>query len=310
MDMNDDSIVPSKPVSYASTDEDVDELNSHYSDVLDRSSSTIQNAREKSNPDSLIDSNETHRNLISRPRILSTEHSQITFDSGVDILSEQKIYQPNQTFTIDEQSSEETTDQNDLFALSDDSVIDIRSKSPRNSFILYPQDHSHSIYFSAKSDVNIEKDPYAGYELETILDEEDDQPQVIGDHCDELLITLEHSPSVPNSTRIPSQFEFKLPSFGEWIDRVFTTFLTETNQNQSSSFGSSRSSSINSIHSSQSTINTSSSQMITVMENPNFQNLPPSSRIEEQNDNDDEHSLNGKKKSFIHAVRRDSLSMR
>lgn len=305
MNINDDqtdSIVPqlvsTKPVSYASTDEDVDELNSHYSDVLDRSSSTIQNVREKSNPDALIDSIETNRNSIFRPRILSTEHSQITFDSGVDILSEQKIYQPNQTFTIDEQSSEETTDQNDLFALSDDSVIDIRSKSPRNSLIL----HSNSIYFSAKSDVNIEKDPYAGYELEIVTDEEDDQPQPIGDHCDELLITSEHSPGAPNSTRIPSKFEFKLPSFGEWIDRVFTNFLTETNQNQSSSFGSSRSSSINSIHSSQSTINTSSSQMVTVMENPHFQHPSPSSRVEQSNDNDDEHSLNGrrKKKSFVH----------
>lgn len=306
-DLQNDSIVPelteSKEVSYASTDEDVDELNSHYSDVIDRSNSTIQNIREKSNVEPSIISHETsHRYSLTRPRIFSTEYSQITMDSGVDILSEQKLYQPNQTFTIDERSSEETTDQNDLFALSDDSVIDMQSKSPHNVFIRHSHEFSNSlqdVYFSAKSDLNTEqKDPYAGYELETITDEEDDQPQATNNESNELIITSENSPTRPTTTTsIPPQFEFKLPSFGEWIDRVFTTFLNETHQQPSTSIASSRSSSINSIHSSQSTINTSSSQMITVLENPNFQNRTQSEEQKNNdNDNDEEHSLHGKEK--------------
>ena len=304
----DDSVVPelvqSKVMSYASTDEDVDELNSHYSDVLDRSTSAIQNIREKFHLDSIVD---FHRNAISRPRMFSTEYSQVTMDSGVDILSEQKLYQPNQTFTIDEQSSEETTDQNDLFALSDDSVIDMQSKSTRNVFLGHPHELSTSLqesYFSAKSDLNTDKDPYAGYELETITDEEEDQPQATSSESNELIITSESSPPAPTSITIPPQFEFKLPSFGEWIDRVFTTFLTETNQQQSPSIASSRSSSINSIHnSSQSTINSSSSQMITVIENPNFRNLAQSSlhsEEEQKNDDDAEHSLHGKQKNHLY----------
>ncbi len=284
----------SKIISYASTDEDVDELNSHYSDVLDRSNLTIQNFREKSNRRLSNESIENNRNSILCSRILSTESSQITLDSGVDIISEQKFYQPNRTLTIDEQSSEETTDQNDLFALSDDSLIDIQSK---NHLTFNSNDLSNSTeqeaFFSAKSELNIDKDPYSGYELETISDEDDDddQQQPIKDDSNEFIITSELSPSIPSSFSIPSQFEFKLPTFGEWIERVFTTFLSETNQNQPLSISSSRSSSIVSIHGSQSTINTSSSsQIITVLENENYQN-----RFEqvEQND-DDEHSLNGK----------------
>ena len=132
--------------------------------------------------------------------------------------------------------------------------------SPRNQIDL--SNHTEQeIYFSAKSDLNTEKDPYAGYELETVTDEEDeDQP--INYDAGVLIVTSEASPPPPphsSSSSIPPQFEFKLPSFGEWIDRVFTTFLAENNQNQPPSISSSRSSSIVSIHGSQSTINTSSS---------------------------------------------------
>jgi len=298
-----DSIM--KQISYASTDEDVDELNSHYSDVLDRSNLTIQNSCEKSNLHLLNEQTESNRNSISCSKILSTEYSQITLDSGVDIISEEKLYQPNRTLTIDEQSSEETTDQNDLFALSDDSSIDMQSN---NHFHFNPNDLSNSMnyytdqetYFSAKSELTTDKDQYSGYELVTISDEDDDHHhhQPMKDDSNEFIITTELSPPLPpasssSSFSIPSQFEFKLPSFGEWIDRVFTTFLTETNQNQPLSVSSSRSSSIVSIHGSQSTINTSSSsQVITVLENENYQNLSERARKEEQDD--DEHSLNGK----------------
>ncbi len=296
----------SKTISYASTDEDVDELNSNYSDVLDRSNLTIQNSCEKSNLHLLNEQTESNRNSISCSKILSTEYSQITLDSGVDIISEEKLYQPNRTLTIDEQSSEETTDQNDLFALSDDSSMDMQSN---NHFHFNPNDLSNSMnyytdqetYFSAKSELTTDKDQYSGYELVTISDEDDDHHhhEPMKDDSNEFIITTELSPPLPpassssSSFSIPSQFEFKLPSFGEWIDRVFTTFLTETNQNQPLSVSSSRSSSIVSIHGSQSTINTSSSsQVITVLENENYQNLSERARKEEQDD--DEHSLNGK----------------
>jgi hypothetical protein len=287
----------SKQISYESTDEDVDELNSNYSEVIDRSMLTIQNYREKFNTRLLSlnnQQNEINPNSTSRSRILSTEYSQMTHDSGVDILSEQKIYQPNTTLTIDEQSSEETTDQNDLFALSDDSLIE----SPRNNILSISFNQTEQeTFFSAKSELNNEIDPYSGYELETITDEDDDHHSIKND-SNELIITSEPPPPPPPS--IPPQFEFKLPSFGEWIDRVFTTFLTETNQIQSQSLLSSRSSSIVSIHGSQSTINTSSSsQPITVLEN---QSLP----CHQTQDDNDEHSLNGKSLSlsrFVFTIR-------
>ncbi len=298
-----------KPISYASTDEDVDELNSHYSDGIDRSNSTIQNYREKLNPRFFSFNNEQNESPVKptiRPRALSTEYSQITLDSGVDIISEQKLYQPNTTLTIDEQSSEETTDQNDLFALSDDSLIESEVQSPRNHLLLNPNDLSNSLnqteqemFFSARSELNNEKDLYGGYELETISDEDDDH--LIQNHSNELIVTSEPVPPPPPSPppSIPPQFEFKLPSFGEWIDRVFTNFLSETNQNQAPSISSSRSSSIVSIHGSQSTINTSSSsQIITVLENRNLQNRSEVHQTQswprETGQDDDEHSLNGK----------------
>jgi hypothetical protein len=270
-------VVIPKPtqISYASTDEDVDELNSQYSEEIDRSISTNPNP-------SLFPLNNEHDennlNSISQSKILSNEYSQITFDSGVDIISEQRIYQPNTALTIDEQSSEELTDQNDLFALSDDSLSEIQPQSPTNDLVLNQSNEfststnktEQDSYFSAKSDLNYEKDPYSGYELETITDE-DDEYQSKNDASNEIILITEPLP--PPTPSIPTQFQFKLPTFGEWIDRVFTTFLAEANPNPSKSISSSRS---------------SSSHVITVLENPNV-NFPQT-----QSSLDDEHSLNGK----------------
>jgi hypothetical protein len=271
-------------ITYASTDEDVDELNSHYSDVIDRSNSLIQNSREKFNTHLLYlndEQNENNTNSLIRSRIFSTEYSQITFDSGVDINSEQKIYQPNTTLTIDEQLSEEITDQNDPFDLSDDSLIESQINNNNLPSILINQTDQDT-YFSVKNQLNNEIDPYSGYELEVISDEDDDHHHhSIKYNSNELILTSELLTSTPSS--IPPQFELKLPSFSEWIDRAFTTFLTETSQNQPLSI----SSRCSSMHGSQSTINTSSSsQAITVLENGNLQ----SSEAQD----DDEHSLNGK----------------
>jgi len=299
-----------KQISYASTDEDVDELNSHYYEEIDRSITTC----EKFNPHISLANNENNID----PKRLSTDYSQMTIDSGIDIISEQKLYQPNIPVTIDEQSSKDATNLNDLFISFDDSSIDIEPKSPTNTLLLSNQfliDNSEitmsintteqDTYFSARSEFNNEKDLYSGYELESITDEDDDYPSK--DDSNEFILISESSPSAtshPSPSLIPPQFEFKLPSFGEWINRAFNTFLSETDKNPPELIPSRRSSSDVSIHGSQSTINTtsSSSQVITVLENQNLQNTSDdenialyqtqsSSRNEEQ---DDDHSLNGK----------------
>ena len=202
--------------------------------------------------------------------------SQVIVDSAVEMLSEQKFYQlSNRNQIIDEQSSE---DQNDLFALSDDSSVESLNKNHQSDDL-------------SRSFLVIEKDLYSGYELETITDEEDDE-QANKSTSNELILTPEirptkTPPTAPSSVpTIPPQFEFKLPTFGEWIDRVFTNFLTETSPNSPPLIDSSRSSSMMSIPNSQSTMNTSSSsQAVTVVENENF------NRTSRE---DDEHSLNGK----------------
>lgn len=319
------AVVPEsvKQNSYASTDEDVDELNSHYSEILDRSISTVPNYREKFslNPFSL--NNDSNTNSPIRPRILSTEYSQITFDSGVDINSEQKVYQPNTTLTIDEQSSEETIDQNDLFALSDDSL----TESPENHLLSTSLNQTEQeIFYSVKSEINNENSLYSGYELETITDEEDDEyhyRRCKQNDSNELILTSKPvipsspplspssppprpSPPPPPASYIPPQYEFKLPTFGEWIDRVFTSFLTEANQDQPQLNASSRSSSIDSTHGSRSTVNTSSSsQVTTVIENPNSK-LAQTPDDDNNNDDDDEHSLNGKSLPHLKERERES----
>lgn len=276
--------------SYASTDEDVEEFNLDYSEDIDRS--TIQTYRDR---------------LDARlnPRKFSNEFSQMTLDSGVDILSEQKVSQPK----IDEHYSEQTTNYNDLFTLSDDSLLDIEPppinvlllktpptnteqtasltddndeiKSYLSAITDYPlvnknergQSNTSEQYFSADSELNTSSslpnnDPYSGYELENISD--DDDENIESDQ--------ENEERSPRATPPPSpKFEFNLPTFGDWIDQVFTTFLAEANQQSvsaSASASTSRSSSIISIHTSQNTIDTSSSQLITVIENnQNKQNL-------------------------------------
>ncbi|CAF3564176.1 unnamed protein product [Rotaria sp. Silwood1] len=281
----------SKPISYASTDEDVDEINSHYFEDIDRpTTTTIEDYREKLNTRLLSlnnEQNENHINLINCSKILSTEYSQITIDSGVDIESEQKIYQPNITLTIDEQSSELITDHNDLFLLTDNSFIE------KQSIKIIEQE----------SICSMKNNLYKTYELETISDDDDEDNNVIKNNSNELIITTENSTLINHSTIIPSQFEFKLPTFGEWIDRAFTVFLSDTNQYQNDSILSSRSSSIVSIPTSQSTINTSSSsQIITVLDNFNLSNISKDNNSDfhqtqtfiHQEEQDDEHSLNGK----------------
>jgi hypothetical protein len=231
----------------------------------------------------------------SRPRLFSTEHSQITHDSGVDILSEQR---PSQ-LKINEHSPERTARQHE----SDDSLFDIETTRTNDlvSKSSPPIIHEQSIsftdeseegktfltaltdyqllsrtergltntseqYYSAESEFNTSlsfptNDPFSGYELENVSD--DDEPMATASSPPPAPPPLP-PPKVPRS---PSpKFDFKLPTFGDWIDQVFTNFLAETNQ-QTQSASTSRSSSIISIHTSQNTIDTSSSQMITVIEN-------------------------------------------
>ena len=279
--------------AYASTDEDVDELYLDDSESIDRRPmATIQNYRDRLNA-RVNNSSETI--LPARSRLVSTEHSQITHDSGVDILSEQKVSQAK----IDEHCSERTTNQNE----SDDSLLDIEtphthevsSRTPplivhEQSISLtdeldggksylsvlndYPivnrteralNDHSEP-YFSAESDFNTSlvfpsADPYSGYELENITDDEDVIPQESAPE-----MTLPAAAAASSPPRTTTTIDFQLPTFGDWIDQVFTTFLAETHQQSAST---SRSSSIVSIHTSQNTIDTSSSQVLTVIENKN-----------------------------------------
>ncbi|CAF0928389.1 unnamed protein product [Rotaria sordida] len=309
----------SKQILYASTDEDVDEINSHYFEDIDRSiTTTIEDYREKLNIRLLSLNNEQNSNQLNsiyRPRILSTECSQITIDSGVDIGSEQKIYQPNITLTIDEQ----ITDHNDLFALLDDSLIGKESKNfLLNQSIIENNEHTtttsinkteQNIYCSMKNNLNNKQDLYKSYELETISDEDEDN-YIKEKNSNELIITLDNSLLKNSLSSIPPLFEFKLPTFGEWIDRAFTTFLSNTNQNQSESILSSRSSSNLSMHTSQSTINTSSSsQVITVRDNFNLQNISQDENSDFHQTqtfiHDDEHSLNDMSSSSLNCEKVD-----
>ncbi|CAF4133646.1 unnamed protein product [Rotaria socialis] len=272
--------------SYASTDEDVDEFNLDYSDGVNRSATTtIQTYRDRLNarlnPEQL-ETNSTNR------KFLSTECSQVTIDSGVDIASEQKLFQ----LKIDEQYSEETTNQNDLFALSDDSLLDIESPymndlSLKPSFIIKQQqlrsytDDSEGgrSYLTAITDIpsltktdrvpsNTSEQYYsADSDFNTSLslannDIEFENQTHPGQGIQEL--SPDQSSASSTASPIPPEIDSQLPAFGDWIDGVFTAFLAETNQQSNST---SRSSSILSVHISQHTIDTSSSQVLTVIEN-------------------------------------------
>ena len=286
-------LFPQQKLNYGSTDEDVDEINLDYSEDIDRSTTTIQTYRDRLN--ARLNSEQTDSNY-SRPRILSTEYSQITLDSGVDIASEQKISHPK----IDELLSEQTTNQNDAFPLSDDSILDIES-TQINDFLLKTStttinDQSISLteesdegksyltaitdyqsvqktergvsniseqYYSADSDLNTSltnpnNDQYSGYELENLSDD-DDEKEKISYHEEET-----YEISNDSTPPLSPEFDFKLPTFGDWIDQIFTTFLAETH---SKSRSTSRSSSDASLHASQNTIHSSSSQILTIIEN-------------------------------------------
>jgi len=260
--------------SYASTDEDVDEVNLDYPEDINQSTQIYRdrlNAR-VNNPEP----------TFTRSRIFSTEFSQ-THDSGVDILSEQKQSQ----IKIDVQSSEQTTNQN----LSDDSLLDteppvlIQSDEPTFKIPMNKTDKSVSLsdesdyaknyltarsdqqkqptntseqYYSAESEFNTSitlptNEQLSSYELEDIQDEDVDEQ------------IPSQTTILPNSTST-TENQGEAPTFGDWIDQVFTTFLAETNQ-QSSSTSTSRSSSIVSIHTSQNTLDTLSSPTLTVIEN-------------------------------------------
>ncbi|UJR26375.1 hypothetical protein I4U23_007708 [Adineta vaga] len=276
---------------YASTDEDVDELNIDSSEDVDQSVQTIQTYRDQLYARLNVESNPF------RSRIVSMEYSQITVDSGVDIISEQKISQPK----IDEHHSEETTNQNDLFALSDDSLLDIETTHPHGLLLKTPAiTHEQSLslagegdeyrsfltamtdsnlntkndrgpantseqYYSAESEFNTSlavanQELQQSFEVENVIDENSEEKET------ENIIEEKKNQSTELSRTPSPRFDFTLPTFGDWIDHVFTTFLAETNQYSSST---SRSSSIISIQTSQNTIDTSSSQVRSVIETAN-----------------------------------------
>jgi hypothetical protein len=283
--INENSSPPKPKINSYSTDEDVDELYLDDSEDIDRPIATIQTYRDRLNARINPEMDST------RPRLFSTEHSQITHDSGVDILSEQKVSRTK----INEPYSEQTANPNE----SDDSLLDIEttrtnellSKSPppiiQEKSISFTDEseegktyltaltdyqlmnktdraltNTSEHYYSAESEFNTSlsfptNDPYSGYELQNVSDDEEQQQPI------------PKAPSPPEVSRSPSpKFNFKLPTFGDWIDQVFTTFLAETNQ-QTRSASTSRSSSIISMHTSQNTIDTLSSQVITVIDNAN-----------------------------------------
>ncbi|CAF1627849.1 unnamed protein product, partial [Adineta ricciae] len=280
-------ISKSKQISYASTDEDVDEFNSHCSETLDQSSRNGATPRTYSNQSSLEQS----------------------FD--IEVNRGHDVNQTNLNALLDEPVSEEITNHNDNLTISDDSLVNTEFQSPLIHFTAENSEPTTSVYtaeqemfFSAKSELTTEKDFYSGYELESITDEEDDDARK--DDFNEYLIISESStasstthsaptPPAPPPSSIPPEFEFKLPSFGEWINRAFNTFLSEADQTPYETISTSRSSSDVSIHGSQSTINTSSSsQIVTVREN---RNLSKDESIDfcptqSTSNNDDEQSLN------------------
>lgn len=275
--------------SYASTDEDVDDLNVDSSEDVDQSAMTIQTYRDRLTA-------RLHAEIKpSRPRFASTEYSQITVDSGVDIASEQKVSQPK----IDEHQSEETANQNDLFALSDDSLLDIEPSHANSLLLRTPAiTHEQSVslteesddfksYLTAVIDVQIQQQADRGrsntseqyYSAESEFNtslafpaQDLQQSHELRDDSIEGQNQREAAPAEPDNEMSPVEaaqsssprFDLNAPSFGDWIDHVFTTFLAEASQRSAPA---SRSSSIISMQTNQSTIETSSSQVSTVVEN-------------------------------------------
>lgn len=300
--------------SYASTDEDVDEFNLDYSEDINRSVAvaTIQAYRDRLN--ARLHSENNDSNMTNR-KTLSTEYSQVTIDSGVDIASEQKLF----THKIDEHYSEETTNQNDLFALSDDSLLDIESPhitdcslkpthiTQQQQSISFTDDSdavktfvtaanenqslnktdcgpstASELYYSAESELNATSSwANNDNEIENQTNIDEDIKEIISDD----------SSSSTSSTASPSHpdIDSKQAGFGDWIDQIFTSFLAETNQQSNST---SRSSSILSVHASQNTIDTSSSQILTVIENNKDNHKSPTIQYNSIAISDDNNQMN------------------
>ena len=257
--------------SYASTDEDVDELNLDSSEDIDRSAITIQTYRDR------LAARLHGEQPAIRSRMVSTEYSQITLDSGVDFGSEPRVLQPR----IDELFSEETANQNDLFALSDDSLLDIESpQSQELAFRSPPMIHERSSSVNEESDEGrsfstaITDDPVpsktergpsntsetyysAESEFNTSLSPPNNDREPVTD------AEGQHELVPPPSPPLEASTDVRMPSFSDWIDRVFTDFLADTRPD---SISSSRSSSLVSMHASHTTIDSSSSAVVTVIE--------------------------------------------
>ena len=284
------AVLRSIPITSGSTDEDVDELNSHYSEEIDRSTATNPTARDKFHVHESSFDHLAYDDAKLASKILSMESSQMTVDSGVDIASEERIFPAKAPFAVNEHAWREFSDPEHPELASDSSFIETESKTTN-----VPLEHDLTesiteaepeIYYSAQGDVN---HLYNGFELETISDDETED--LLADNSHELILTAAAPPPPPP---IPSRFEFKLPTFGEWIDRAFTTFLADSQQHPSISTPSSRSSSIVSMHSSPSTMHTSSSsQMVTVIDTSNLTTELSTQLCGD----DDEPSLYGKQKS-------------
>ena len=272
-DQNDFRPVPLLKTS-ASTDEDVDEFTMESPEDLDASPETIQTYRERLN---------ARLNLPETAQITLNEYSQLTHDSGVEVISEQKI----SSRPADEQiQSDRTPNVNDHFNASDDSLLDIATRTHSTmheqsiSFhdesdenrsyatainddpILIKRDergptNSSDVYYSAESEFNTSLSFPTGDLVGTNEPEEED------DEVEEQHHHHHHSTGEPTQYSPPAQIQ--MPSFSDWIDRVFTDFLADPKQE--SSIPSSRSSSITSFQSSsQQTIDSSSSQVLTVIE--------------------------------------------
>lgn len=265
-----------KSNSYASTDEDVDDLNVEYSEDIDRSLTTVQSYRQRLSERLLNEHDQQQQNQSTEPQMTLTEHSQITLDSGVDIISERKRFSTK----IDEVM---VTNQNDLIMNSDDSLLDIESSPHANlqvpaiieeqsrSFQDESEGKSYSTAIadefnqgkSERGPSNTSEQYYsAESEFNNTLSFINNDPLII-DESDKDLIEGSKQQMMTNqpSTQMQSS---QIGSFSDWIDQVFTEFLSDTNAQSALS---SRSSSIISMQaSSHNTIDSSSSQVLTVIE--------------------------------------------
>ena len=248
----------------ASTDEDVDEFTMESTDDLHASPPTIQTYRDSLN---------ARLNPPENFQLVSNEYSQLTHDSGVDIITDQRIpSRPND----DNLPSDGTPNANDQLILSDDSLLDIVTRTHstiyERSASFHEESDENRSYATAINDDPIptkrdgrgptnSSDVYysAESEFNTSLSFPTTEPEPEAEGEGE-----EHRHSTEQSISPSPPAHIQMPSFSDWIDRVFTDFLADPKQE---SIPSSRSSSVASIQSSsQQTIDSSSSQMLTVIE--------------------------------------------